>query len=66
MANEDLEQIHEKALRRFERIQDKERNQRMLAVEDIKFAQVIKTEENGSDVNLAVHLLNDAWLNEYD
>ena len=34
--------------------------------EDIKFAQVIKTEEKGSDVNLAVHLLNDAWLNEYD
>lgn len=27
---------------------------------------VIKTEEKGSDVNLAVHLLNDAWLNRYD
>ena len=30
------------------------------------FADVIKTEEKGSDVNLAVHLLNDAWLNSYD
>ena len=27
---------------------------------------VIKTEEKGSDVNLAVHLLNDAWLNKYE
>lgn len=27
---------------------------------------VIKTEEKGSDVNLSVHLLNDAWLNSYD
>ena len=31
-----------------------------------QYADVIKTEEKGSDVNLAVHLLNDAWLNEYD
>lgn len=30
------------------------------------FADVIKTEEKGSDVNLAVHLLNGAWLNSYD
>ena len=28
--------------------------------------QVIRTEEKGSDVNLAVHLLNDSWLNAYD
>jgi len=28
--------------------------------------QVWKNEEKGSDVNLAVHLLNDAWKNEYD
>ena len=28
--------------------------------------RIIKTEEKGSDVNLAVHLLNDAWLNAYD
>jgi uncharacterized LabA/DUF88 family protein len=32
----------------------------------IKFANVIKTEEKGSDVNIAVHLLNDAWLDHYD
>lgn len=31
-----------------------------------KFVKIIKTEEKGSDVNLAVHLLNDAWLNKYD
>lgn len=29
-------------------------------------AEIIKTEEKGSDVNLAVHLLNDAWLKKYD
>lgn len=29
-------------------------------------ARIIKTEEKGSDVNLAVHLLNDAWLDKYD
>jgi uncharacterized LabA/DUF88 family protein len=31
-----------------------------------RFVDVIKTEEKGSDVNLAVHLLNDAWLNNFD
>ena len=31
-----------------------------------KWADIIKTEEKGSDVNLAVHLLNDAWLGKYD
>ncbi len=31
-----------------------------------RFERVIKTEEKGSDVNLAVHLLNDAWLGLYD
>ena len=30
------------------------------------FSRVVKTEEKGSDVNLAVHLLNDAWLDRYD
>ena len=29
-------------------------------------ARVIRTEEKGSDVNLATHLLNDCWLNAYD
>lgn len=28
--------------------------------------KVYKTEEKGSDVNLAVHLLNDAWKNDYE
>lgn len=31
-----------------------------------KYAQVWKTEEKGSDVNLAVHLVNDAWQKRYD
>lgn len=31
-----------------------------------KFCDVVKTEEKGSDVNLAVHLLNDAWQDKYD
>jgi len=30
------------------------------------FVRVLKTEEKGSDVNLATHLLNDAWLDKYD
>ena len=34
--------------------------------EKIKTVKIIKTEEKGSDVNLAVHLLNDAWLDNYD
>ena len=29
-------------------------------------AEVIRTEEKGSDVNLAMHLLNDGWLDVYD
>ncbi len=32
----------------------------------IKFANIVKTEEKGSDVNLAVHDLNDAWRDVYD
>lgn len=31
-----------------------------------EFIRILKTEEKGSDVNLAVHLLNDAWLDHYD
>ena len=30
------------------------------------FVRGQKSEEKGSDVNIAVHLLNDAWLNLYD
>ena len=28
--------------------------------------RTVRTEEKGSDVNLAVHLLNDGWLDLYD
>lgn len=28
--------------------------------------EVVKSEEKGTDVNLAVHLLNDGWLDAYD
>lgn len=31
-----------------------------------KFVQIIKTEEKGSDVNLAVELVHDAWSNRFD
>lgn len=31
--------------------------------QDINYAYIQKTEEKGSDVNLAVHLVNDAWQN---
>ena len=31
-----------------------------------KTIEVIKTEEKGSDVNLSLHVLNDAWLELYD
>jgi hypothetical protein len=31
-----------------------------------RMVEVDKTEEKGSDVNLAVHLLNDAWANQFD
>ena len=30
------------------------------------WVEVIRTEAKGSDVNLAVHLLNDAWLDAYE
>ena len=36
------------------------------AVGKVRTATVIRTEEKGSDVNLAVHLLNDGWLDAYD
>ncbi len=31
-----------------------------------EYAKVFKTEEKGSDVNIALHVLNDAWLDRYD
>ncbi len=33
---------------------------------DQRTAEIVRTEEKGSDVNLAVHLLNDGWLDLYD
>ena len=36
---EKLQEIHKTAIKRFTRVEDKERNQRKLAVEDIRFAQ---------------------------
>lgn len=35
-------------------------------IDNIRTVKIIKTEEKGSDVNIAVHILNDAWLNNYD
>lgn len=37
-----------------------------LAGQQGKFARVIKTEEKGSDVNIATHLLMDGFRNEYE
>ncbi len=34
--------------------------------DDRRFVEILKTEEKGSDVNLAVHLLDDGWRNLYD
>jgi len=34
--------------------------------EQQRYAKVIKTEEKGSDVNLATHLLHDAHMNRFD
>ena len=31
-----------------------------------RMARVLKTEEKGSDVNIAAHLVHDAWLEAYD
>lgn len=31
-----------------------------------RYATVLETKEKGSDVNLAVHLVNDAWLDAFD
>ncbi len=36
------------------------------AAPSVRKVHVKKSEEKGSDVNLAVHLVNDAWLGEYD
>jgi len=38
----------------------------MLPGQPQKYAKVIKTEEKGSDVNLATHLLHDAHMGRFD
>lgn len=48
MAHKDEKDIHQLAMKRFGRVEDKERDQRALAVEDIKFAQ---TEDGQWDEN---------------
>jgi hypothetical protein len=35
-------------------------------INGIRSADIHKTEEKGSDVNFAVHLLNDSWLDNFD
>lgn len=37
-----------------------------LATEKTKFVEVMRTEEKGSDVNLATHLVHDGHLNAYE
>jgi hypothetical protein len=39
---------------------------RPLAAVPTRFVEILDTEEKGSDVNLAVHLGNDAWSNHFD
>lgn len=39
---------------------------RPLVADPTRFVDVHDTEEKGSDVNLAAHLLHDGWRNEYD
>ena len=46
-----------------------QRQVRMKLAEPIgarEYARVIKTDEKGSDVNLAVHMVHDGWKNLYD
>ena len=37
-----------------------------LADDENQKVEIIKTEEKQTDVNLAIHLINDAWLEAYD
>jgi len=39
---------------------------RPLAPPNNGIVKVLDTKEKGTDVNLAVHMLNDAWLDRYD
>lgn len=45
----------------------KQKNMKLLKpIGGQEYAKVINTEEKGSDVNLAVHMVNDGWRNLYD
>jgi len=39
---------------------------RPLASDPTTFVEILDSEEKGSDVNLAVHIVNDAWANRFD
>ncbi len=51
---------------RLERAKGAQTKWRPLASNPAKFVEILDTEEKGSDVNLAVHLLHDGWLGRYD
>lgn len=42
------------------------RKKLLTPINGVRHAMVVETTEKGSDVNLAVHLLNDAWMDRYD
>lgn len=44
----------------------KVRKRLVTPVNEVRHAEVYETTEKGSDVNFAVHLVNDAWLDRYD
>jgi uncharacterized LabA/DUF88 family protein len=39
---------------------------RPLVSDETRYVEVHDTEEKGSDVGLAIHMLNDGWMNKYD
>lgn len=52
---------------RFGHFSEREKKMRLAVPNPPEYsAKVIVPEEKGSDVNLAVHFLNDAWLDHYD
>jgi len=56
----------QKTSKRFPLAHNQNFSQSKRVKEPLEHAWVIKTEEKGTDVNIAVHLVNDAWKNEYD
>lgn len=39
---------------------------RPLVTDENKYVEIHDTEEKGSDVSLAIHMLNDGWMDKYD